>query len=50
MAKGAVTHALTAGRPKHRYLVGPDARFVGNLTRLLPDKAKHAVMGKLSRL
>jgi NAD(P)-dependent dehydrogenase (short-subunit alcohol dehydrogenase family) len=46
----AVTHALTADRPKHRYLVGPDARAAGTLARLLPDRAKHAVMGKLTRM
>ena len=35
----AVHHALTASRPKHRYLVGPDAKLVGVLTKL-PDKVK----------
>ncbi len=46
----AVTHALVADRPKHRYLVGPDARVAGALSRVLPDKAKHTVMGKLTRM
>lgn len=32
----AVEHALTSARPKARYLVGPDAKFVGILTKL-PD-------------
>jgi NAD(P)-dependent dehydrogenase (short-subunit alcohol dehydrogenase family) len=32
----AVEHALTSARPKARYLVGPDAKLVGMLTRL-PD-------------
>jgi len=44
----AVTHALFARRPRHRYLVGPDAKVAGTLSRLLPDKAKHAVMAKLA--
>ena len=33
----AVEHALTARRPKARYLVGPDAKAVGLLSRL-PDR------------
>jgi NAD(P)-dependent dehydrogenase (short-subunit alcohol dehydrogenase family) len=46
----AVAHALDHDRPKHRYLVGPDARVAGTLARLLPDKAKHVVIGRLSRM
>lgn len=42
----AVTHALFARRPRHRYLVGPDAKMGGTLSRLLPDKAKHAAIAK----
>lgn len=34
----AVDHALFAKRPKTRYLVGPDAKFLGNATRILPDR------------
>lgn len=34
----AVGHALFAKRPKTRYLVGPDAKFLGNATRILPDR------------
>ncbi len=34
----AVTHALSAARPKHRYLVGPDAKVAGNLSRVVPDR------------
>jgi NAD(P)-dependent dehydrogenase (short-subunit alcohol dehydrogenase family) len=45
----AVAHALFDDRPKHRYLVGPDARAAAVLARVLPDRAKHAVMGKLIR-
>ncbi|HYF45011.1 MAG TPA: SDR family NAD(P)-dependent oxidoreductase, partial [Acidimicrobiales bacterium] len=46
----AVAHALFADRPRHRYLVGPDARVAAALARVLPDRAKHVVMGKLTRL
>jgi NAD(P)-dependent dehydrogenase (short-subunit alcohol dehydrogenase family) len=35
----AVHHALTAGRPKHRYLVGSDAKAVGVVSRL-PDRLR----------
>lgn len=35
----AVAHALTARRPRHRYLVGPDAKVAGNLVRVIPDRA-----------
>ena len=35
----AVEHALTARRPKPRYLVGPDAAVVGVLSRL-PDRVR----------
>jgi NAD(P)-dependent dehydrogenase (short-subunit alcohol dehydrogenase family) len=34
----AVEHALTASRPKTRYLVGIDARAQATLNRLLPDR------------
>jgi NAD(P)-dependent dehydrogenase (short-subunit alcohol dehydrogenase family) len=33
----AVHHALTARRPRIRYLVGKDARFLATLPRILPD-------------
>ncbi len=39
----AVEHALTARRPKPRYLVGPDALGVGIISRL-PDRLTEAVM------
>jgi NAD(P)-dependent dehydrogenase (short-subunit alcohol dehydrogenase family) len=42
----AVHHALTAKRPRHRYVVGPDARAAAVLNRLLPDRAKHVVLAK----
>lgn len=35
----AVEHALTSDRPRHRYLVGPDAKIAGNLVRIIPDRA-----------
>lgn len=36
----AVHHALTSRRPKHRYLVGPDAKVTGVVTRM-PDGIRH---------
>jgi NAD(P)-dependent dehydrogenase (short-subunit alcohol dehydrogenase family) len=35
----AVEHALTSARPRHRYLVGADAKLAGNLVRIVPDRA-----------
>ncbi|MDY6916721.1 MAG: SDR family oxidoreductase [Chloroflexota bacterium] len=34
---GAVVHALTARRPKSRYVVGRDARLVSLMARFIPD-------------
>ena len=42
-----VAHALTARRPRTRYLVGADARAQLAVKRLLPDRASDAVMGKV---
>lgn len=42
----AVAHALTASRPKARYLVGSDARLAGHLVSKLPD----AVRDRMVRL
>jgi hypothetical protein len=39
----AVHHALTANRPKHRYLVGPDAKAIGLISRL-PDRLRHGAL------
>ncbi|MEZ5375165.1 MAG: SDR family NAD(P)-dependent oxidoreductase [Acidimicrobiales bacterium] len=39
----AVEHALTASRPKARYLVGPDAKGAGVIARL-PDRAREALI------
>jgi NAD(P)-dependent dehydrogenase (short-subunit alcohol dehydrogenase family) len=36
----AVEHALTASRPKARYLVGPDAKLAGHLVTRLPDRLR----------
>ena len=38
----AVEHALTARRPKARYLVGPDAKLIGHVVTRLPDRARDA--------
>jgi NAD(P)-dependent dehydrogenase (short-subunit alcohol dehydrogenase family) len=35
-----VHHALTSSHPKHRYLVGPDAKLTGFVTRM-PDRVRH---------
>jgi len=39
----AVHHALTAARPKIRYRVGKDARFLATLPRILPDSLLDAL-------
>jgi NAD(P)-dependent dehydrogenase (short-subunit alcohol dehydrogenase family) len=40
----AVEHALTAPRPKLRYLVGPDAKIAGHVISRLPDRAREAMV------
>ncbi len=45
----AVEHALTSSRPKARYLVGPDAKFVGILTRL-PDGVREKLIDVNGRM
>jgi NAD(P)-dependent dehydrogenase (short-subunit alcohol dehydrogenase family) len=40
----AVEHALTARRPKARYLVGPDAKIYGHVLTRLPDRARDAML------
>jgi len=37
----AVVHATTARRPKHRYLVGVDARIMARVAQWLPDSWRH---------
>lgn len=39
----AVRHALTAARPKHRYLVGSDAKMTGIVARL-PDRIRYTML------
>jgi len=43
-----VERALTADRPRARYLVGPDAKLMGTLTRVLPDSAKDFLVRRLA--
>jgi NAD(P)-dependent dehydrogenase (short-subunit alcohol dehydrogenase family) len=45
-----IERALTSPRPRHRYLVGPDAILLGSLDRVLPHSAKHWAVTRLSRL
>jgi NAD(P)-dependent dehydrogenase (short-subunit alcohol dehydrogenase family) len=40
----AVEHALTASRPKTRYLVGTDAKLRALMIKLLPDRVSDAVL------
>jgi NAD(P)-dependent dehydrogenase (short-subunit alcohol dehydrogenase family) len=46
----AVAHALTADKPKTRYLVGADARVQAGLRAVLPDRALDRVLGRVSGL
>jgi NAD(P)-dependent dehydrogenase (short-subunit alcohol dehydrogenase family) len=46
----AVAHALTAHRPRTRYVVGVDARGQALLSRLLPDRALDAVVRRAMRI
>lgn len=46
----AVLHALTAARPKTRYLVGRDARVRALMVRLLPDRAADRLLTWVLRL
>ncbi len=43
-----VEHALFAARPKHRYLVGRDAKIAGHAMRILPDRARDALLRAVS--
>lgn len=47
---GAIANALTARRPRTRYLVGTDARGQVLLKRLLPDRALDAVVRRAMRI
>lgn len=43
----AILDALTASRPRTRYAVGRDAKLLVPLSRILPDRAKDAIFGRL---
>ena len=45
----AIVHALTASRPRTRYVVGTDARIQMALARLLPDRAYDALVRRMLR-
>jgi NAD(P)-dependent dehydrogenase (short-subunit alcohol dehydrogenase family) len=42
----AVAHALTASRPKTRYLVGRDAKMRGPVAKVLPDRVMDAAISR----
>jgi NAD(P)-dependent dehydrogenase (short-subunit alcohol dehydrogenase family) len=42
----AVAHALTASKPKTRYLVGRDAKMRGPVSRLMPDRMMDAAIAR----
>ncbi len=46
----AVAHALSAARPKTRYLVGFDARFRAVLTAWLPDRVQDWLLKRILKL
>jgi len=46
----AILHALTADRPKTRYLVGVDAKVQSALAKALPDRANDALLRRLTGL
>jgi len=43
----AIHHALSAKRPRTRYLVGPDARIQALLARFLPDRVLDALLVRM---
>jgi NAD(P)-dependent dehydrogenase (short-subunit alcohol dehydrogenase family) len=46
----AIAHALSARRPRTRYVVGVDARGQALLTRFLPDRILDAVIRRVMRI
>jgi hypothetical protein len=42
----AIAHALTADRPKTRYLVGRDAKIRARLAKVMPDRVMDAAIGR----
>jgi NAD(P)-dependent dehydrogenase (short-subunit alcohol dehydrogenase family) len=45
-----VAHALTASRPRTRYLVGADARAMATLKKLLPDRLRDRLVARATGL
>jgi NAD(P)-dependent dehydrogenase (short-subunit alcohol dehydrogenase family) len=45
----AVEHALTASRPRTRYLVGADAQVRARVENLIPDKMRDKIVARLLR-
>jgi NAD(P)-dependent dehydrogenase (short-subunit alcohol dehydrogenase family) len=45
-----VAHALTARRPRTRYLVGADARVMATLKKLLPDRLRDRLVARATGL
>ena len=43
-----VEHALFASRPRTRYVVGVDARLQSAMVRLLPDRAREAILRRFA--
>jgi hypothetical protein len=44
-----VAHALTAGKPRTRYLVGPQAKVMAGLRAVLPDRWFDALLDRTLR-
>jgi NAD(P)-dependent dehydrogenase (short-subunit alcohol dehydrogenase family) len=45
-----VAHALTASRPRTRYLVGADARMTATIAKLLPDRLRDRLVARATGL
>ncbi len=44
-----VAHALTADKPRTRYLVGPRVRLLATLRTVLPDRWFDAMLARAAR-